>query len=92
MDANALLKDVLDLTSRYGVENVKATLIYIEKINSTSNVRTLVVKGNYYGALTDKQYQEVFSLSKSEKINAIKKLREYTGLGLKEAKDVVESW
>lgn len=50
--------------------------------------------GTQYAALTDLEREVADLMASNQKIHAIKKVREVTGMGLKEAKDYVEqrSW
>lgn len=95
MNVVNLLEDVQKVLDKYGIDRVKETILFLDRVSSRpSNHVVLRAYTGAYVTITTAQFDELnnyVTSVPSEYITAIKKLREFTGTGLKEAKDIIET-
>lgn len=91
MLATQIIADVQNLIDKYGLSNVRNAVEFIGNLQEV--LITLYDESHTYSCkISANKYAEIKSLSNGGyKIEAIKTLREATGIGLKEAKDIVEA-
>ncbi len=95
IDPRLLIQDLYPLMQKYSAKDIIAAVNFLDQYNDLTPSMIHLTDGRETKVtLTRDQWRELRSVYNSgpdyNKIQAIKKLREFTYIGLKEAKDIVE--